>query len=315
LRQTGSASCSTMNHKTILITGSNGFIGRHLATAIRDACPAARLVGVDAVPVPGAPDMIVLDLLDREKTACLVSQTAPDYIFHLAGRIYTSSFSDLYESNVRVTENILESVRREGLPCRVVIPGSAAEYGAVRPADLPVGEEQISRPVSPYGVSKVWQTALATYFTHAGVDVVIGRMFNLVGRGMPEGLSLGSFVKQLQGMISGQLAPTLRCGNLQPKRDFVDVEDACRGLMAIARGGARGEIYNICTGRSHTVGDVLNFLIGLLNLDVTIETDAERYKLRDIDDIYGSNRKIREATGWLPEVSLEESCRRMLGTP
>lgn len=301
-----------MNHKTVLITGIQGFVGRHLAAVIHGKYPAAWIIGVDKVFDQGKENVIVMDLLDQKGTALLLEQVSPDYIFHLAGKIYTSSFKALYDSNVQSTENILEYLRIRGMPCRVVIPGSAAEYGAVRADDFPINEDHLTNPVSVYGVSKVWQTTLARYYGQLGVDVVIGRMFNLMGRGMPEGLSLGSFISQLKKIKAGDLPPRLVCGNLKPKRDFVDIEDACLGLIAIAETGTCGEIYNICSGKSVSIGDILNQMIQFLKMDVTIERDEKCYRLKDIKDIYGNNHKIYQETGWLSKVSLQDSSRKIL---
>ena len=301
-----------MNHKSVLITGIQGFVGRHLAAVIHGKYPAAWIIGVDKVFDQGKENVIVMDLLDQKGTALLLEQVSPDYIFHLAGKIYTSSFKALYDSNVQSTENILEYLRIRGMPCRVVIPGSAAEYGAVRADDFPINEDHLTNPVSVYGVSKVWQTTLARYYGQLGVDVVIGRMFNLMGRGMPEGLSLGSFVSQLKKIRAGDSPSKLVCGNLNPKRDFVDIEDACLGLIAIAEKGTCGEIYNICSGKSVSIRDILAQMIHFLKMNVSIESDEKFYKLKDIEDIYGNNNKIFQTTGWLSRVSLQDSSRKML---
>lgn len=301
-----------MDHKTVLITGAGGFIARHLAALIRATYPSARIVGIDNVPIPGTIEFSLQNLLDRQNTARFLDRLRPDFIFHLAGKIYMSSFQELYEGNVATTEHVMAGLLEQNISCRVIIPGSAAEYGNIKSSDLPLVETQVPHPISPYGVSKVWQTELAKYYHQLGVDVVIGRMFNVMGAGMPEGLSLGAFVRQLKRIKSGGLPPILRCGDLRPRRDFIDVEDACRGLLAIARDGQSGEIYNICSGQSHEMGELLDLLARLSSVSVSIETEAERFKRIDIADIFGSNNKIRETTGWTPQIDLPESCRRML---
>lgn len=301
-----------MNNKTILITGIHGFVGRHLVAVIQEKYPTAQIVGVDKSFCQGKENVAVMNLLDQKGTALLLEQVSPDYIFHLAGTIFAPSFKMLYENNVLPTEILLDSLRIQGMPCRVVVPGSASEYGAVHADDLPIDEDHPTNPVSPYGVSKVWQTTLARYYVQLGVDLVIGRMFNLMGRGMPTELSLGSFISQLKSIKAVDFPPRLVCGNLKPKRDFIDIEDACLGLIAVAERGACGEIYNICTGKSIAIGDALDQMIRLLKMAVTIESDEKRYKLKDIEDIYGSNRKILKDTGWLPRVTLRESFERVL---
>lgn len=303
-----------MNHKKILITGSQGFIGRHLSVLIQRRYPYAEVIGVDYVDAKGKVNIPItrVDLLDQDKIADTIRRIKPDYIFHLAGKIYTSSFGELYESNVRTTKNLMECLITAESSCRIIIPGSAAEYGDVRFAALPVGEDYPPHPVSPYGVSKVWQTTVAQYYARLGADLVIGRMFNLIGKGVPEGLSLGSFVNQLKQIKKRSSERILKCGNLKAKRDFVDVEDACLGLMAIAEKGKRDEVYNICRGESHSIDSLLQEMIRMLNMTVHIEIDKERFKRQDIDEIFGCNEKIFKDTGWRPKIEIKDSCRKML---
>ena len=301
-----------MNHKTILITGIHGFVGRNLETIIREKYPSARIIGIDIAFIKGNKHVVVMNLFDQNKISHLLEHELPDYIFHLAGSIYTPNFKLLYESNVLTTEILLDSLRNRGMSCRVIIPGSAAEYGAVHVDDLPLDEDHQTNPVSPYGVSKVWQTTIARYYGQLGVDVVVGRMFNLMGRGMPVGLSLGSFITQLKKIKAGDLPPRLVCGNLKSKRDFIDIHDACLGLIAIAERGACGEIYNICSGESISIGNLLDQMIRLINMNVPIESEEKLYKSIDIENIFGNNHKIFQETGWLPRITLLESCRRML---
>jgi len=301
-----------MNHKTILITGIHGFIGRNLVAIIKEKYPSARITGVDKTFCKGKENVAVMNLLDQKGMTHLLEQVLPDYIFHLAGNIYTENFKLLYEGNVLTTKILLDFLRNRGMSCRVIIPGSAAEYGTVHADELPIDEDHLTNPVSPYGVTKVWQTTLARYYGQLGVDVVIGRMFNLMGRDMPVELSLGSFISQLKRIKAGDLPPKLVCGNLKSKRDFIDVEEACLGLIAVAERGACGEIYNICNGESISIGDILDQMIRLINIAVAIESNEKYYKLKDIEDIYGSNNKILKETGWLPRMTLRASCERMI---
>jgi GDP-4-dehydro-6-deoxy-D-mannose reductase len=125
----------------------------------------------------------------------IIENIRPNYIYHLAGEIYTKDWGKLYRGNVETTINIME-VKRTGTSCRVVIAGSAAEYGCISDTDLPISEKQIPNPVVPYGVAKVWQTAIAKYYATLGVNIAIGRMFNIIGPGAPEGLSVSAFASQ-----------------------------------------------------------------------------------------------------------------------
>ena len=275
--------------------------------------PNMSLVGVDRAVTPENMGILQLqiDLLNREAITHFIQTTRPDYIFHLAGLIYSSELQELYKGNVQLTVNLLEAVKALKKPLRVIIPGSAAEYGYIASVDLPLKETQLPNPVSPYGVAKVWQTTVARYYAMQGVDVQIGRVFNVIGRGMPEGLSIGSFASQLGKIRRGDLPPRLAVGNLKPKRDFVDVEDVCRGFIAMAEKGFSGEISNICSGKSISMEALLCLMIAKTNLKVEISIDPSRVKEIDIDDIYGDNTKLA-STGWKVTVAIEKSIEQIM---
>lgn len=300
---------------TALITGINGFIGSHLSRIINAEKPDLSIVGVDRLmtpEIPGIPHLQV-DLLDKEAISHAIQTIQPDYIFHLAGVIYSGDLQELYKGNVQSTVNLLESVKALTKPLRVIISGSAAEYGSIPSTDLPLTEQQIPNPVSPYGVSKVWQTTVARYYATQGVDVQIGRVFNVIGKGMPADLSIGSFASQLGKISFGDLPPRLSVGNLKPKRDFIDVEDVCRAFIVMAGNGRCGEISNICSGKSISVEDIVYLMIAMTKLDVEITIDPGKVKGTDINDIYGNNSKLT-SVGWHINVPIEKSIEQIMAS-
>lgn len=301
-----------MDNKTVLITGARGFIGRHLAAALREGFQGVRVEGVDRAGSCESPDCRALDLLEPGCADRVIGGVRPDYIFHLAGVVYSRDLRELYRGNVETTMNILDAVKKAGLPARVVVAGSAAEYGDVSSEDLPISEKLVPNPVSPYGVSKVWQTAVARYYVQTGVDTVVGRLFNVIGQGAPEGLSVGAFAGQLKKIRRGELPPEMSVGNLKSRRDFIDVVDACRGLVAIAEKGRSGEIYNICSGSSVSMERVLAMMIEASGLEVKVAVDPARFKGADAGDVRGSSAKISSETGWKPSVPLSGSIAAMV---
>ena len=294
-----------MRDSTILITGADGYIGHNLCALLKETASDGRIVGVDR---KGASDgALQLDLLEKKDVADLISELRPDYIFHLAGVIYLKDWEAHYKGNVETTIHIFEAVKGSGLKTRVIIPGSAAEYGRISADDLPITERQTPNPVSPYGVAKVWQTTVTRYYATNGVDALTGRIFNVIGKGMPEGLSIGAFAGQLKKIKDGELPPKLTVGNLKPRRDFIDVIDVCNGLIALAEKGKRGEIYNICSGKSVSIEEVLTRMIKTSGLDIQVVSDPARRKDADIEDIFGTHEKLSGDTGWMPVVPLDSS--------
>lgn len=297
-----------MFYKKVLITGARGFIGSHLSSRIRQMYPDSEVLELDRDGKRAAEGTnLCADLLDKEALADIISEHRPECVFHLAGIIYSLDWTEHYRGNVETTINIFEALKRCAVQARVVVPGSAAEYGRISPEDLPIEERTPPNPVSPYGVVKVWQTTAARYYATQGMDAVVGRMFNVIGRGAPKGLSIGSFAAQLRKIRTKESPPEILVGNLSPRRDFVDVDDACLALVMLAEKGGTGGIYNICSGVSVSMEEILCMMIERAGLRVSVRIDPRRVKASEIDDIYGSNERIREETGWRPAVPLSES--------
>jgi GDP-4-dehydro-6-deoxy-D-mannose reductase len=297
--------------RVVLVAGAGGYIGQRLLLSVRQAWPQARVVGIARRAPPGG---LALDLRDADATAQLLAELQPDVVFQLAGVIQSSDWEELYRTNVLTTLNVLQAL--SSAPgcnrARVVVAGSAAEYGLVDAQALPVREDSLLNPVLPYGVSKAWQTTLARAWAARGLDVVVGRIFNVFGTLAPTTTSLGAFAQQIrQARDTGGSGP-LMVGNLSPRRDFVDIHDIADALIALAERGRQGGVYNICSGRSVSVGDALQQMIQLSGTAVRVLTDPARVRPVDVPDIRGSLARIEADTGWLPRVAFETSLRAML---
>ena len=294
----------------ILVTGATGFIGAHLVHALM---AGGRGDDVVATSRRGA---LPVDLRDAAQADRLVETSRPSVIFHLAGLIYSRDLDELYAANVSATHNLLRAVQVHAPTCRVVVPGSAAEYGRVPPSELPIGETRPPAPVVPYGLAKTWQTATAGYFASLGVRVVVCRLFNVVGPGAPAGLSVGAFAEQLRRIMCGAAPPRLLVGDLAPRRDFVDVTDACAALIALAALADASGVYNACRGTSISMREVLDMLVRESGMEVEVAVDPARLRHgTEILDSYGTSARLHQATGWAPVVPLRDSLARMLRDP
>jgi GDP-4-dehydro-6-deoxy-D-mannose reductase len=290
----------------IVITGASGFIGTWLLRSIASAGRAADVVGVSRNGMRRA------DLRVPQEVDALIAEIRPSVLFHLAGVIDSQNLDDLYESNVVSTRLILEAVMKHSPDCRVVVPGSAAEYGRVPEGDLPVSENCRPNPVVPYGLAKVWQSAVASYFGERGANVVVARLFNLIGKGVSTRLSIGAFAEQLRKIRQREQEPSIVVGDLTPKRDFIDVGDATSALLGLAAIKERGT-YNVCRGSSISMGEVIEIMVRESGLKVDIAVDEAKLRHRaEIPDSYGNPDRIRAATGWMPLIPLKDSLARMV---
>ena len=308
----------------VLITGATGLIGSHLAEYLlsqgdcqvfgfkRWRSPTARL-GELAERVT----WIEGDIEDPYSVQRAVELAAPRRVFHLAAQSYPGASWDSPQATMSVnvigTLHLLESLRRMGAECQVLIACSSAQYGLVRPEDVPVGEEHPLRPVNPYGVSKVAQELLGLqYYLSYGIRVYLARFFNQVGTRQDERCSIQSFAQQIAGLERRAVGGALRHGNLGSKRDFLDVRDGVRAICELVERGEPGRPYNVCSGVGQTMGDVLRQLLDLSTASIRTELDAQRLRPVDEPILVGDRSRLAAETGWLPTVPFAQTLTDIL---
>jgi nucleoside-diphosphate-sugar epimerase len=295
----------------VLISGAGGFLGAAAAQACLTQWPGAEVRGVDLRG--GAPGVdVACDLTDEGQVAALVRRFVPDVVLHMAGTTRNADWATLWAANVLALANTVDAVLERNAACRFVVPGSAAEYGDWAPEEGRLDEAHEVRPTSSYGVSKAWQTLLARHYAAGGAQVVVGRVFNLSGRGVPRQYVLGAVAEQLRDIMAGDAEPVVRVGELSAVRDFVDVGDACAALLVLAGEGRPGEVYNICSGLACTVADAVHELVRLSGTGARVASRAPAPDRAGISWSVGSNARIVAETSWRPRVSLRESLARML---
>lgn len=303
----------TQRPRSILVTGHSGFLGRHLCLRLREELPGARLTGVSrsAARLPGVRS-VRGDACDAALLARALRGARPDWVFHMAGAPASPSWDAMVLGQIRPAAALLAAVAATPEPRpRVIVPGSAAEYGALPRTALPAREDGPMSPVNPYGVAKLAQSELARAFHRRGLDVVVARLFNILGPGLHPSLSISSFTRQIAEIELGRRPPVLETGNLSARRDFLPVEDAARALLAVARRGRSGEAYNICTGRSLAIAEVVAHLLKLARVPIRVVTRAGRLRPMDIPDLPGSYAKLRRL-GWAPRGDLDACLAAML---
>jgi GDP-4-dehydro-6-deoxy-D-mannose reductase len=275
-----------------LVTGARGLLGRHvLATLRQDSGGDIRSI------VRGEPENeteIRCDLSDPAAVARVLDATQPDRIFHLAG-----SFSNVFEedlrNNVLAAGNLLGWVADRSPATRVVVTGSAAEYGVVTADSNPVREDHPTRPHTVYGVTKLLQTDVSLFHHRRfGVNVMVARVFNLLGPGASPRLLVGSVEQQIHRVLDGS-SECVTVGNLDGVRDYLAPAHAAAALLTLMRLGQPGEIYNVGSGVPVRVRDVLDAMLaeaGLSGCPVRVEA-APAHRSHDVPVIYADVDKLR----------------------
>jgi GDP-4-dehydro-6-deoxy-D-mannose reductase len=289
------------------VTGSSGFVAGHLV-------PYLRSLGDEVVTLDRSGEPPV-DVTDTHRVRDVLRRERPDAVYHLAGLSHVGASWDAPETVFRVnaegTLSVLRACADAGVE-RVLVAGSADEYGVVDVDDLPITEDAPIRPITPYGASK------------AAADILAGQAFAADGLGT---LRVRAFNHTGPGQISTMLVPGLAAriaaaerdgrqvisvGNLDVVRDLTDVRDVIRAYRLLVERGAPGDAYNVCSGRGVSVRDVAEALLAMSEAPLELVVDPELVRPVDVPRLVGSPAKLSAATGWEPEIPLEQTLRDVL---
>jgi len=306
--------------RRILITGAGGFVGHHLARLLQESGDVDLFGSSRSASSTSWPEGVVrkvTDLSSYESTEILIRDVKPNQIYHLAGQASVARSwqepHETYVANVLGQLNLLEALRRVQPKTSLLMVGSSDAYGHVSPSDLPVRESQLLRPVSPYAVSRAAQDMMAEqYFRSYQIPLIRTRTFNHTGPGRPEGYAISNFASQIAKMELHLQPPTLSVGNLDIARDYLDVRDVVRAYDLAIQQGETGAVYNICSGRVHTLAEAVDILLQHSKLKVTVYKDPSRQRPADIPVMYGDPSAFQKRTGWSPQIPFEQTVQDLL---
>lgn len=296
-----------------LVTGASGFVGQHLVRFLWDQGIKAFTLGKKPVSGAGHFDLECTDNI--EQFCSIYREISPDYVFHLAGTCNTKSIKEFYNINVVYSATLLEALIREGSPnTRVLIVGSAAEYGLVDSHNFPVQETHFPRPNNHYGISKLSQTLYCSAFADLHkIPMVIVRPFTILGPGMPPHLAVGSFVKQINDIKEKNGIGYVRTGSLNTCRDFISVNDFIKICWClINKKDAFGKIVNVCSGKAVSIKNILEFAIHQSGLKIEIRKQKDLFRKIDFPIYFGDNSRMLSLLGGFSFTPWKESILEML---
>lgn len=303
--------------KKILITGFSGFVSQHLLKHLSETGKEYEIIGISRTAPPAvnfknlAIRSYLADLKDAQITKEIINETKPDYLIHLASDSSVAyswqSPVDSFQNNTNIFLNLVESVRLANFKCRILSVGSSEEYGIVKEENIPLTEEALLNPISPYAVARVSQEMLSKiYASGYGLDIIRTRSFNHIGPGQKDNFVVSSFAKQIVENKKGHKTG-FEVGNIDIVRDFLDVRDVVKAYMDILEKGEKGDVYNICSGVGYSLKQVLEKMMQIEKVDFSYTVNPTLVRPSDNPIIIGDNKKIREVCNWLPKISIDDS--------
>jgi GDP-4-dehydro-6-deoxy-D-mannose reductase len=303
---------------SVLVTGCNGFVGRHLTDRLLQS--GARVTGVDLQQSAWTDRLPYecIDICDARAVLDVIGAHDVGSVVHLAALANPRSAQDhpleAIRTNVLGSVSFYEACRlRETL--RLLVIGSSEEYARHGSRDLFLSEDCPLEATGIYGVTKTCSEAVGKSYAAAyGCQIVFTRSFNHSGPGQASGYVLSDFARQCAGIAAGVRDPVVHVGDLDVQRDFLDVGDVVSAYLLLLDRGVPGTVYNVCSSECYPLETLLATLVSFTSRqDVRIVTDQERLRRGEPRVIRGDSRRLREATGWAPRIPISETLRRLYG--
>ena len=311
----------------ILITGGSGFVAPYMAEYVLSLKSKHKIFVVfrqqsndgqfDRFPerLLRKINVVRCDLENAASVQRMMLKVRPDKIFHLAAHSFVkSSFDDPEEclkNNILVTLNLLEAARELKEKPIFHFAGSSEEYGYVLPRECPIKETNELRPLSPYGVSKVaCEKLLYQYWMSYKIPVVLTRTFNHEGAGRGRQFFISNMCWQIIDAVKkGKSEFTIKVGNLNAIRDITHVEDVVRAYWYATESCKYGEVYNIGSGKSYRMKDILDEILRQAPIKVKVKVDKNRLRPSDVEVLICNYSKFRRRTGWKPKYTIKDVVR------
>jgi GDP-4-dehydro-6-deoxy-D-mannose reductase len=297
----------------IVVTGINGFVGRHLTRELASRDHQVIGLGQDQAAAEIKQllaDYHRCDLTDPAQVARLPLERV-DAVINLAGLARQGESFDAEATfkkvNVEVVTHLGEKLLLANPQARLIAVSSGTVYDPHQP--LPLTEQsKTTQSGSPYAMSKLMMEAAVRDLRERGLQCIIVRPFNHTGPGQGPGFLIPDLFQKLTAFK--ETGEAVRVGNLSTKRDYTDVRDVAKAYADLAASETlEFDLYNICSSQSHAGQEILDIMATSMGLQdaVKVETDQSLIRPTDPLDVYGSYDRLREETGWEPEIPLEQT--------
>ncbi|WP_292131045.1 GDP-mannose 4,6-dehydratase [Brevundimonas sp.] len=300
-----------MSTQRILVTGGAGFVGRLLLSRLTGS-------GNNVLAPPGPGRTGGVDLADATSCKEMVEAFRPTVIVHLAARSSVvggeTDPDGVWRDNFDATRNLASAAHRLGHPVHFVFASSAEVYGVAFNAGA-CAEDSAVMPVSSYGRTKAAAEMILRDMASSRLRVTVLRLFNHTGPGQDERFVIPSFAAQIARAERSKDSASIEVGNLEAQRDFTDVEDILDAYVLVVQGPepkASYVVFNVGSGRTRRIGDVLNRLLQNAKCTISVRTAADRMRPSDIPIAAGNFAKFQSAYGWRPQRDLDDTLAAIL---
>lgn len=283
--------------RRVLVTGSGGFVGRHMMRTLTEAFPDAVL------------DAAAFDVTDPAGIEAAVAGARPDVLVHLAAiAAIPAARADpgrAWNVNLHGTLALGRALMAQAPDCLMLFASSSDIYGGSFRQGTPLAEDALPQPLNTYAATKAAADLALGAMAAEGLRVVRVRAFNHTGPGQAPGFVVPAFAEQVARIAAGLQPPVMRVGALEPMRDFLDVRDVCAAYAACllhADALPPGTILNLASGQPRRVGDVLQALLDAAGVQAEVQTDAGRLRPTDIAVAVGDAGLAKRLLGWAPSI-------------
>ena len=310
---------SGLGPAAILLTGASGFVGRRIIPRLAAvAPPGSRLVALCRGAAPEGWTAAGADIADSNAIAALIARECPRVIIHLAAQSSVGAAAGAVEATWNVNALgafALATACAHHAPEAVLMFASSGEVYGDSFLTGPVGEDAPPRPKNAYARSKLAAEGMFADILASTNRLLIVRAFNHTGAGQDARFVLPSFAQQIAAIEAGSQPPVMRVGNLDRARDFLDVEDVCDAYLALLAHADRlpaRAIFNVASGRTQQIGDLLLRMRDMSGTKFEIDIDPARLRSSEIPTAAGRNDRLTAATGWAPKRSIDALLHELL---
>lgn len=297
--------------KTVLVTGSEGFVGSHLIKALDES---KYEIVATCLPqlLPKKGKYVALDILNLDLTVEIFKQHNPDVVFHLAAiSSVAKSFRDrpiAYSTNIAGTANMLEAAKSLNKEIQFYFISTCEVYG---------GGECLSEdaPIvlkNPYAISKYAAELICTDYQNGGMDVVVLRPFTHTGPGQAESFVLPTIARQISEIEKGKRAPLIELGNIEARREFLNVNDVISAYVLALEKCSGKETYNVARGSGYAISELVGIFAALSKKEFELKVNPTKMRKNDIPVLFGDGSKFSRLTGWSPKVKIEKTIEDIL---